>query len=207
MSELLPTHVSTRLRRLTALTACMLPLCALPGGAWAQSVPASLRACAADSDPGRRLDCYDREMKRLLARPARAATAPRRPVESAPEPPAQPALAQRATTPVADGAAPTAAAPAAAKPAPGAHRSSVWKIFGGGNASSSVTAHIVRLDRSPDTMVLHLDNGQVWRQIGRASGDLTLHTGDEVTIAEHLGSYWLSSRYVSDMRVRLDQAQ
>lgn len=52
-------------------------------------------------------------------------------------------------------------------------------------------------------MVLHLDNGQVWRQIGRASGDLSLHVGDTVTIEKHLGSYWLSSRYVSEMQVRL----
>jgi hypothetical protein len=52
-------------------------------------------------------------------------------------------------------------------------------------------------------MVLHLDNGQVWQQIGPASGDLTLHVGDSVTIERNLGSYWLSSRYVSDMKVRL----
>lgn len=52
-------------------------------------------------------------------------------------------------------------------------------------------------------MVLHLDNGQVWQQIGRASGDLSLRVGDSVTIEKHLGSYWLSSRYVSNMQVRM----
>jgi len=52
-------------------------------------------------------------------------------------------------------------------------------------------------------MVLHLDNGQVWQQIEPASGSLTLQVGDSVTIEKHLGSYWLSSRYVSDMKVRL----
>jgi hypothetical protein len=52
-------------------------------------------------------------------------------------------------------------------------------------------------------MVLHLDNGQVWQQIEPASGSLTLRVGDSVTIEKHLGSYWLSSRYVSDMKVRL----
>jgi hypothetical protein len=67
-----------------------------------------------------------------------------------------------------------------------------------------VAAHIVRLDRSPDAMVLHLDNGQVWQQIGRASGDLGLQAGDSVRIEKHLGSYWLSSRHVSDMQVRLE---
>jgi hypothetical protein len=79
---------------------------------------------------------------------------------------------------------------------------SLWKSFVGGDASR-VTAHVAGLDRSPDFIVLHLDNGQVWRQIEPASGSLTLHVGDSVTIEKHLGSYWLSSRYVSDMKVRL----
>lgn len=56
-------------------------------------------------------------------------------------------------------------------------------------------------------MVLHLDNGQVWQQTERASGDLTLRVGDSVTIERHLGSYYLSSRYVSDMKVRLTPQQ
>lgn len=51
-------------------------------------------------------------------------------------------------------------------------------------------------------MVLHLDNGQVWQQMAPVSGDLTLHAGDSVTIEKHLGSYWLSSRYVANMKVR-----
>lgn len=95
-------------------------------------------------------------------------------------------------------AATTTEATAPPKPSP-------WKRFVGGSASK-VTAHVASLDRSPDSMVLHLDNGQVWQQIGPASGDLTLRTGDSVTIEKHLGSYWLSSRYISDMKVRL-QAQ
>jgi len=78
-----------------------------------------------------------------------------------------------------------------------------WKIFsavGGGDWHE--TAQVARLERSPDSMVLHLDNGQVWRQIGRASGDLGLREGDSVTIEKHLGAYWLSSHYISDMKVR-----
>jgi hypothetical protein len=99
-------------------------------------------------------------------------------------------------------ATPTATPAAASSATPAPHRSSRWKIFSGGS-DSRVTAHVARLDRSPNAMVLHLDNGQAWQQIGRASGDLTLHAGDSVTIEKHLGSYWLSSRYVSDMKVRL----
>ncbi|MGH8294620.1 MAG: hypothetical protein ACRETZ_03845 [Steroidobacteraceae bacterium] len=82
------------------------------------------------------------------------------------------------------------------------HHASPWRFLTGGG-SSHLTARITRLERWPDAMVLHLDNGQVWRQIGRASGDLSLHVGDTVTIEKHLGSYWLSSRYVSEMQVRL----
>jgi hypothetical protein len=93
--------------------------------------------------------------------------------------------------------APAASTEAAAPPKP-----SLWKSFVGGGASR-VTAHVAGLDRSPDSMVLHLDNGQVWQQVGPASGNLTLRVGDSVTIEKHLGSYWLSSRYVSDMKVRL----
>ena len=98
-----------------------------------------------------------------------------------------------------------AAAASPAPPAPAAaaapHHSWVGKFLGG--SSSRVTAQIAGLDRSPNAMVLRLDNGQVWQQIGRASGDLTLNVGDSVTIEEHLGSYWLSASHVSNMQVRL----
>jgi hypothetical protein len=87
--------------------------------------------------------------------------------------------------------------------APASQHTSRWKILSAvSGADWHVTAQVVRLERSPDSMVLHLDNGQVWRQIGPASGDLSLHEGDRVTIEEHLGSYWLSSRHVSNMKVR-----
>ena len=74
-------------------------------------------------------------------------------------------------------------------------------MLAGGDAWK-LTAQVSSLERWPDAMVLHLDNGQVWQQTGRASGDLSLHEGDSVTIQKHLGSYWLSSRYVSNMKVR-----
>ncbi len=189
MPELLSTPVLTELRRTTLALAGMLALGGLPAAVWAQDLPPALRACAAQSDPGQRLDCYDREMKRLSTPTARPASPPQ---ATTPAQPATPAPA-----PVAAKAVPPTASPAAAPP----HTAAWRKIFSGGTAAK-VTARIVQLKRSPDAMIIHLDNGQVWRQIGYASGDLTLHTGDEVTIAKHLGSYWLSARYVSDMQVR-----
>ena len=181
---------------------CALPLCGIPAGAIAQSVPPGLRACAAESDSLRRLVCYDREMARLTkpapqpaaAPPPRTAAATRTLRRHPSRAPRLPPPCRRLHPPPPPAAASTEAT---APPKP-----SLWKSFVGGGASR-VTAHVAGLDRSPDSMVLHLDNGQVWQQIGPASGDLTLRVGDSVTIEKHLGSYWLSSRYVSDMKVRL----
>lgn len=210
-------------RRMTWSLACVLPLCGMPAAAFAQGASAALRACAAETDSAKRLACYDREMARLPATPAQAAqpaqraSTPTKPdVASSPAPaPSSPAQAPSAT-PAQAPSSTTAQAPhtavaksadaAPASEASGSHwTSSLKNILGGG--SSQVTAHVASLDRWPNAMVLHLDNGQVWHQIGRASGDLSLHTGDSVTIEKHLGSYWLSSRHVSNMQVRLDPQQ
>lgn len=208
------------MRLMTWSMLCVLALFGLPAGVWAQNVPAGLRACTTESDSARRLACYDREMALLSAPAAQSAPSAQRepPAQSGPPtrpgpseqprpseqpgPSAQPAVAPASR-------APTATAAAAAQPAAGAgsaafadHHPSPWNIFHGGS-SSNVTARVASLDRWPNAMVLHLDNGQIWEQIGRASGDLSLEAGDSVTIEKHLGAYWLSSRHVSDMQVRL----
>jgi hypothetical protein len=203
MPELPSTHFCRPLRhRILWAGVCVLCCTGLSASAWAQGVPAALRACAAESDPGQRLDCYDRQMKHLL--PA-ATAAPRQP-QPAPTPPtAPPAPVGPSAAPAAPRASARAAViapPTATSAPPAPHHSAAWRILSGGSAAP-VTARIARLDRWPDAMVLHLDNGQVWRQIGRASGDLGLRPGARVTIEKHLGSYWLSSRYVSNMQVRL----
>jgi hypothetical protein len=199
---------------------CVLPLGGFAAPALAQSVPAGLRACAADPDPGRRLDCYDSEMKRLMASPAPAAGAEPPPPAARLQPPAQVApSAMSAAQPAAaqaEVASPPPPAPARAASVPAsqaanaadgasapAHHTPAWKKLLTGDASH-VIAHIVRVHRSPDSMTLDLDNGQVWRQVGRATGDLGLRAGDEVNIEEDFGSYYLSSRHVSGMKVRLE---
>lgn len=203
-------------RRMTWPMACVLPLCGIPGAAFAQSAPAALRACAAEADSAKRLACYDTEMARLQAAPQQAAGAGKPDVAATPA--AAPAPAPDATpvTAAAPASAPSSApaqaqAPLAAParaveaaPSTAPPRVSSWKKIFSGGAAWHLTAQVATLDRSPGAMVLHLDNGQVWRQVGRVSGDLTLHEGDSVTIERHLGSYWLSSRYVSNMQVRLD---
>lgn len=208
----------------------VLPLCGIAAAAWAQDVPAGLRACTAESDSARRLACYDREMARLATPPA-----PSPPRSAAPPPPAQTDVPSGSATSQAPQAAPQAPPPPEAPPPPPpaqppqpppaaaapsqpsappvsdgtslSHRASAaWKALAGGGPAR-VTAHVARLERSPDSTIFHLDNGQVWRQIGRATGDLSLRAGDSVTIEKHLGSYWLSSRYVSNMQVRLESRQ
>ena len=196
------------MRRITLSMVCALPLCGLPAGVWAQGSPAGLRACAAESNPERRLSCYDRAMGRSAATPTQAASGPVSTPAAAPAPTQEgaPAASERAA-PAAAGVPREVAAPPAPKVASGEsaapRRRSRWKILSAVSGGDwHETARVARLERSPDSMVLHLDNGQVWRQIGRASGDLGLHAGDSVTIEKHLGSYWLSSRYISNMKVR-----
>jgi hypothetical protein len=203
MPELPTPRFSAQLRRMMLSLACTLPVCGLPAGVSAQSVPAGLRACTAESDSGRRLACYDREMARLSATPAPTTGRAAGPT------PAEPDLPSSSATQTPHAAMPPSATSKVTSrepPATDRERSTPrhappWKILAGG-APWQVTARVVSLDRWPDAMVLHLDNGQVWRQIGRASGDLSLRTGDSVKIEKHFGSYWLSSRYVSNMQVR-----
>jgi hypothetical protein len=182
-----------------ASTAAVFPLCAR-----AQTLPAAVQACAREKDPGQRLDCYDREIPRYLPKPQRTSPVPK-------------AASSSSTAPAVSPTPPSAAAPAAApaattqsitrQPAASEHKSvaasleSALKSAAGGS-SDRFTAHIVSLQRGPGVLVMRLDNGQVWQQTGRASGDLTLRVGNKVTIEKRLGNYYLSSRYVYGMRVR-----
>ena len=216
MPELLPKSVVAPWRRLVLPAAGAVMLYGLPACAWAQEASTGLRACAAESDPARRLACYDKEMGRKPT-PAMQPAGEGKPAGAGhpvngssaqamqtPTPPPTP-TSTSASTPTSPPASTSASTPApkpADREAPTRLRLPTWKMLAGG-ASSQLTAHVSSLERWPDAMILHLDNGQVWQQTGRASGDLSLHEGDSVTIEKHLGSYWLSSRHVSNMKVRL----
>jgi hypothetical protein len=195
MSKLPRAYSLVPMHRVVLLLVGALSLQAIPTCAWAQAVPESLRGCTAESDPARRLACYDREMARLSASPARQTAAP---ASSGHAETGRPLPARPDRNPPRATSNPTGGGTSAPQRS---WRS--WKIFGGGK-SWHLTARVARLERWPDATVLHLDNGQTWQQMGRASGDLSLRVGDRVTIEEHLGSYWLSSRYVSNMQVRLE---
>jgi hypothetical protein len=180
--------------------ACALALFASPAALRAQSLPATLRACAAESDADRRHACYDREVARMLDAEKRSsagqhAAPPRKAAAQ------QNAAARQQTVAAQQNAAaqrseailpPNAGAP---RPAPKARSTAARR-------SDRLSARIVSVDSTPDELVLHLDNGEVWEQTDRTSGGLGLRAGDTVTIEKHFGSYYLSARHVSSMRVR-----
>jgi hypothetical protein len=95
---------------------------------------------------------------------------------------------------VAESSAPsTASGAAATTPAAGKAAAS---------ESQNVVARVVSIERVPNEMILHLDNGQVWQEVQSVPGDLSLREGDAVKIDKHFGSYWLSGPHVSSMKVR-----
>jgi hypothetical protein len=167
-----------------------LSLATFPTPGWAgETLPPSVRACSTLTDRDTRLACFDREVASFPDdSKATSQTAKTQSYGAAPTPPAQHAAPATAVT-----AAPTASAPAtAAAPATPAKAAKPGPI----------AARVVGIDRSADTMVLHLDNGQAWEQTQAVAGDLSLKVGDSVTIDKHFGSYWLNGPHVSGMKVR-----
>jgi hypothetical protein len=188
-------------------------LCVLPAAGWADSLPSNVRACAAENDPARRLACYDREVARFQepkgalpesSRPeANPGTPPgqqeSRKLKPAPQEPAPaPQIATKRVPPASDTL--PASASSAAPPVPDSQvrpaQANTAKEAG------HLSAHIVSIEHTPNEMVLHLDNGQIWQEAQSTSGDLSLQIGDAVKIDKHLGSYWLSGPHVSGMKVR-----
>lgn len=166
--------------RLIALVSS-LAACVLMPAAWAQTIPASVRACTLETDSLKRLICFDKEVARYTGQPpATQGAAPSRD-------PVSPSVANTTVPPPQSNPGDQAPAPAAAAAAPSKPR--------------HITAHIVSIENFPDAMVVHLDNNQVWEQIQEASADVNLHKGDPVTIDREMGSYWLSGRGAA-MKVR-----
>lgn len=219
MPELLRKQVSARSMRVRLLAwtlAALAALTALPAVAAVESLPASVRACAAETDSLRRLVCYDREVARFPAPVANAAPAPSTASAS------QPALGTSSVATSPSPTPPTTATPqsapetraavtAGAQPAVSSSNASPpsaenTATAGAGSATHSdpqhITARIVSIDHRPNELTWHLDNGQVWQEVQGVAGDLSLREGDTVKIDKHLGSYWLSGPHVASMRVR-----
>ena len=182
-----------------------LGLAALPTLIWAaESLPASVRACTAETDSLRRLMCFDREVAKFPDPKAAAQTNRSQPAATTatsspppPPPPASPSARPSAAPPTASSSASTNAAATESADAPAAASKTDT-----GTKPSRITARVVSIDHSPNEMVLHLDNGEVWQQIQGIAGDLSLKAGDSVTIDKHLGGYYLNGPHVSGMKVR-----
>ena len=195
MPELLRKQVLGQSSRMWPL-AWAVSLAALPALVRADPLPASVRACAAVTDVLQRLACYDREVARYPA-PAAKSSAP-----AQPSAPASPSAPVTQNSPAPQPAAKVSAPPTAADA--NAADSAVPPTASDATATESqhVVAHVVSIERVPNEMILHLDNGQVWQEVQAVSGDLSLREGDAVKIDKHFGSYWLSGPHVSSMKVR-----
>jgi hypothetical protein len=176
-----------------------------------ETLPPSVRACSTITDSDERLACYDREVASFPAPVAKAA------VKAAPVA-QQGAASQAAATPAPSAGGSGTAASAGSHVTPAAATNAPAGSSGTNSAAANtksdatpapaapddahISAHIVSLDRYPNEMIFHLDNGQVWQQIQSVSGDLSLREGDGVKIDRHWGSYWLSGPHVSSMKVQ-----
>jgi hypothetical protein len=137
----------------------------------AEDVPASLFACATLGDNLERVTCYDR----LTAR-VRAASATH-PAVSASEPG------------VADTRPPVSASPPdlfGARPVEAPATTSERREL------KSITAHVTALREKSGGVLLDLDNGQKWQQIGHE--DLLIKVGERVVISRGaFSSFWILS--------------
>jgi hypothetical protein len=173
----------------------------IPVLASAETLPASVRACAAETDSLKRLVCYDREVARYID------VKPTTKHEGAANPPTDGAAAAAAAGAGAAAAAPSAGLPANPPPAAATSPASASSSHPAqpGTAAGEpahLSARVVGIDHVPNEMVLHLDNGQIWQQLQPVPGDLSLQVGDTVKIDKRLGTYWLTGPHVSGMKVR-----
>jgi len=176
------------------LRGCALLLALLPVLAAADPLPASVRACAAESDATKRLACFDREVARF---PATTASQTATTVPAA----AGPGAAVASGTAGVSGSAGAATAVTAATPAIASNPKPAEKsqdAFGFSpehnqpKTPSRLTAHVVSVAYAGKAMVVHLDNGQVWKEVPQGTLTTRLKTDDTVTIDKGvLGAYWL----------------
>jgi hypothetical protein len=163
------------------ISAAVLALLALPAGA--DTLPAAVRACIGDADAARRLACYDREVARAIAPPDTFAPAAVTPVPApTPSPAAAPAAPMAAVSPSSVAGTPPATA-----------------------AVRHLTAKVSAVRQSGDSLVVTLENGEVWVQSAPATSQLNLRPGDTVSLDHEMASWFLSNRYGDSLQVRLRQ--
>lgn len=148
----------------------------------AESLPESLRKCAAVADAAQRLQCYDRAVTALGAPVAAGAT-----------------LAP---------AAATAVVPAAPAPTPEQKFGARGEVKAKQQPKveeptlEQLTAEVKAIRRGPNgELILTLDNGQVWRQL--SAQPMLVKTGDRVTIKSMtFNSFWMTDPSGRGSRVK-----
>jgi hypothetical protein len=71
--------------------------------------------------------------------------------------------------------------------------------------SRHLTAKVSAVRQSGDTLVVTLENGNVWEQSAPATSQLNLRPGDTVQLDREMASWFLSNRYGDSIQVRLRQ--
>jgi hypothetical protein len=172
--------------RLSFIFACMgLAMGFAPLG-HAQSLPEQMRACRAETDDSRRLNCYDRA----------AATVDKIAPSAAPAVPAAAAAAAVAASvpPTAPADKPNANAPANTSAAEFGVSEGPLAAKRQATGLKEITAVVTAVSsRGRGELVLTLDNGQVWAQ-NEAVEYFPVNVGDKVKIhSAVLGSYLLQT--------------
>lgn len=160
--------------------------------AFAQSLPPSVAACAAEKDSLVRLTCFDREVAKYTQSSARVAPTPAAPAVSTP--PAPPVAA----TP------PVSAAPAADEFGVSGQLARKRQEAKEAEAPSvkELRAAVTKISSKPyGELVLELDNGQIWEQNEKKS-TFVIKVGDNVVIKPaKFGSFMLSTEDGATSRV------
>jgi hypothetical protein len=182
---------------------------------FAQTLPASVIACADETDVLKRLSCYDREVARYRTPPAAAATAPRGSASGAATASTPAPSAPAAVSAYAGGSAPAGpsapVAAAAASPAAAAAdfgmNGEIKRKEGSGTPEppklDKLTARIASVSNRPTgEAIYNLEGGQVWVE-AETESHVPMHPGEEVTIKRGvLGAYYLTSAEVRGLRVK-----
>ena len=151
---------------------------AIPPGA-AEDLPAALATCRAEQDDARRLACYDREVEKLPRQPATGAAS----MGTAPS-----VAAPTSTAPVADTQTPEERFGYRGELAREERDREQQEIRG----LEKLVATVTRIStRGDGTLVITLDNGQVWAQ-NRPDSFFRLKVGEQISIEPAvLGSFLL----------------
>ena len=198
--------VAPEWRALTPPLLCAALWVLVPSAGFAQTIPPALDACSTQSDAGKRLACFDREIARLhqLQHDARAGAAA---AQGAPS---------GDTAAAGSAGAPPASAPARAGSNTTGEQSALDN-FGltpelqhqrqvEANAPAplrEISAHVASVRYLPrGEIVVGLDNGQTWRQ-AEYDGDVSMAVGEPITIkAGALSAYYMKPRAGRIIRVR-----